>query len=192
MPENLLPCDGVAQLHEGILADDGQRMFARLLRDLPWRQEYTTIMGRRLPIPRLQAWFGEEGYDYSGIRNPPAPLPEPLLELKSIAESHASMAFNGVLVNLYRNGRDSVSWHADDEPSLGIDPVIASLSLGATRRFHLRHKREDIRIGVDLTHGSCLLMSGPTQHHWLHQLPKSRRVEAPRINLTFRRTMKPG
>ena len=110
---------------------------------IAWRQEIATIMGRRVPIPRLTAWHGEAGYVYSGIAMPPAAWTPPLLELKRCAEAHAGQAFNSVLLNLYRDGRDSVSWHADNEPGLGRNPVIASLSLGATRRFQLKHRRSE-------------------------------------------------
>lgn len=105
---------------------------------------------------------------------------------EGVAEGLAGQRFNSVLLNLYRDGRDSVSWHADNEPGLGRNPVIASLSLGATRRFQLKHRRSKERVRVDLTHGSCLVMAGATQHHWLHQIPKTARPVGPRINLTFR------
>ena len=121
----------------------------------------------------------------------PAAWTPPLLELKRCAEAHAGQAFNSVLLNLYRDGRDSVSWHADNEPGLGRNPVIASLSLGATRRFQLKHRGSDARVALDLAHGSCLIMAGATQHHWLHQLPKTARPVGPRINLTFRRMAAP-
>jgi len=140
----------------------------------------------RVAIPRLTAWHGEKGYVYSGIRLEPAPWNEPLLELEAIAEELAWAPFNSVLLNLYRDGRDSVSWHADNEPGLGYNPVIASVSLGAQRRFQLRHRRSGARVSLDLPHGSCLIMAGATQHHWLHQLPKTARPVGPRINLTFR------
>jgi alkylated DNA repair dioxygenase AlkB len=142
-----------------------------------------------VPIPRLTAWHGEAGYVYSGIAMQPAAWTPALLEIKRCAEHHAGQGFNSVLLNLYRDGRDSVSWHADNEPGLGRDPVIASLSLGATRRFQLKHRRNGLRVAIDLEHGSCLVMAGATQHHWLHQLPKTARPVGPRVNLTFRRMM---
>jgi alkylated DNA repair dioxygenase AlkB len=187
-PANLLPADGEVFLYDdavGHLAAD--RLLAALMAGIDWRQEVATIMGRQVPIPRLTAWHGEAGYVYSGIRLAPAPWTDPLLELRAVAERLAGQPFDSVLLNLYRDGRDSVSWHADDEPGLGRDPVIASISLGATRRFHLRHRRSKARVAVDLAHGSCLIMAGATQHHWLHQLPKTARPVGPRINLTYRR-----
>ena len=185
---NLLPYDGEVILHEGVLeGPEADRLFAELMEVTPWRQETATVMGRRLPIPRLTAWHGERGYVYSGIRMEPAPWNAPLLRLKGIAQKVAAQDFNSVLLNLYRNGRDSVSWHADNEPGLGREPVIASLSLGALRRFQLKHRRTKALVSLDLPHGSCLVMAGATQHHWLHQIPKTARLVGPRINLTFRR-----
>ncbi|MGH6919176.1 MAG: alpha-ketoglutarate-dependent dioxygenase AlkB family protein [Geminicoccaceae bacterium] len=184
---NLLPRDGEALLFEHALsACDADRLLENLAASIAWRREVATIMGRRVPIPRLTAWHGEAGYVYSGIAMQPAAWTPPLLELRRCAEDCAGQAFNSVLLNLYRDGRDSVSWHADEEPGLGRNPVIASISLGAMRRFHLKHRRSGARIAIDLTHGSCLIMAGATQHHWLHQLPKTARPVGPRINLTFR------
>ena len=189
--QNLLPYDGQAFLIERACTPaEADRLFGDLLRITPWRREVATVMGRRVPIPRLTAWHGEAGYVYSGIRMEPAPWSEPLLELKAMAERLAGRPFNSVLLNHYRDGRDSVSWHADNEPGLGREPVIASISLGAVRRFHLRHRCRNERLGIDLPHGSCLLMAGATQHHWLHQLPKTARPVGPRINLTFRLMLK--
>jgi alkylated DNA repair dioxygenase AlkB len=183
----LLPYDGVVWLCEDALGEaDAWRLFEQLMSLTPWRQEVATLMGRRVPIPRLTAWHGAAGYVYSGIEMTPAPWNAPLLELKAVAEACAGQAFNSVLLNLYRQGRDSVSWHADNEPGLGRDPVIASISLGATRRFQMKHRRREARIALDLASGSCLVMAGPTQHHWLHQVPKTNRPVGPRINLTFR------
>lgn len=185
---NLLPYDGEVRLYAGAVPPaEANRLFAALMEVTPWRQETATVMGRRLPIPRLTAWHGEKGYVYSGIRMDPAPWSEPLLRLKRAAQELAGQQFNSVLLNLYRNGRDSVSWHADNEPGLGREPVIASVSLGALRRFQLKHRRSKELIALDLPHGSCLIMAGATQHHWLHQIPKTARPVGPRINLTFRR-----
>ncbi len=184
---NLLPRDGTVVLHPGALrGPDANRLFEQLRSAIDWRQEVATVMGRRLPIPRLTAWHGAAGYVYSGIRMAPAPWTPALLELEKVAEALAGRPFNSVLLNLYRDGRDSVSWHADNEPGLGRDPVIASISLGAVRRFQLKHRRSGERLALDLPHGSCLIMAGATQHHWLHQLPKTAQPVGARINLTFR------
>jgi alkylated DNA repair dioxygenase AlkB len=192
-PTNLLPYDGIVWLCEDALGEaDALRLFDQLMALTPWRQEIATLMGRRVPIPRLTAWHGAAGYVYSGIKMRPAPWNPPLLEIKRVAEACAGKVFNSVLLNLYRDGRDSVSWHADNEPGLGRDPVIASVSLGATRRFQMKHRGREARVSLDLPSGSCLVMAGATQHHWLHQVPKTSLPVGPRINLTFRAMATPA
>ena len=183
---NLVPCDGELWLLPGAVpAPDA--MLERLQAEIDWRQDVARIMGRLVALPRLTAWYGDAGYRYSGIDNPPQPWLPVLLELKAVAESMAEARFNSVLLNLYRDGRDSMGWHSDDERALGAEPLIASLSFGAERRFRLRHKREpELTIGLDLPPGSCLVMAGPLQHHWRHALPKTARPVGPRVNLTFR------
>jgi alkylated DNA repair dioxygenase AlkB len=184
---NLLSYDGIVWLCEDALGEAAaSRLFGQLMALTPWRQEIATLMGRRVPIPRLTAWHGVAGYVYSGIEMTPAPWNPPLLEIKAVAEACAGQAFNSVLLNLYRDGRDSVSWHADNEPGLGRNPVIASISLAATRRFQMKHRRRNERLSLDLPSASCLVMAGATQHRWLHQVPKTSRPVGPRINLTFR------
>jgi alkylated DNA repair dioxygenase AlkB len=140
-----------------------------------------------VPQPRLTAWYGDDGkaYVYSGIINHPLPWTALLLALKAKAEGFAENAFNSVLLNYYRDGSDSVGWHADDEPELGERPVIASLSFGATRTFELRRRTTGKVTKVPLTSGSILVMRGTTQHHWIHRVPKEPGC-ASRINLTFR------
>lgn len=187
MRGNLLPFDGEAWLvGEALSSADAERLFRRLHQDVTWRQDEATIMGRRLPIPRLQAWYGDGSYVYSGIRLVARPWTEPLLELKVLAERLAGQTFNSVLANLYRHGGDSVAWHADAEAALGRNPVIASFSLGARRRFDLRHRRTGERLSINLPAGSCLIMAGATQHCWQHRIAKTSRPVGPRINLTFR------
>ena len=187
-PPNLLPRDGnVFLVPRALAAADADRLLASLLQGIAWRQEEAFVMGRRLPVPRLTAWHGEAGYAYSGISHPPLGWTPPLLELKAVAERLAGVPFNSVLLNLYRDGRDSVSWHADNEASLGREPVIASFSLGAVRRFQLRHRDDrGQKVAVELPHGSCLVMAGATQHRWLHQLSKTAAPVGPRVNLTYR------
>ena len=146
-----------------------------------------------MPVPRLTAWFGypDTTYSYSGITMTSQPWTPLLLELKSLVEAQVpSTAFNSVLLNLYRDGNDSVSWHSDDEPELGRNPVIASVSLGQARTFRLKHKvdRTIPPVEIELTHGSLLVMRDALQHHWKHELPKRKSPDlGPRINLTFRR-----
>lgn len=184
---NLLKLDGEAYLIEQALSlDEADRAFADLLETIDWRQEQTRLFGKEIPLPRLTAWYGAHGYGYSGIRHQPA-TPTPILKaLTSTIESITKRTFNSVLLNLYRDGRDSMGWHSDDEAALGPEPEIASLSLGASRRFQFKHRKADERVALDLPHGSCLIMRGRCQACWRHQLPKTRVVIGPRINLTFR------
>ncbi len=161
-----------------------------LLGEIRWQKETITMYGNAIEVPRLVAWYGDAGsdYRYSNIKHSPEPWTPALRELKEKVERLLNADFNSVLLNLYRDGNDSVAWHSDDEPELGKDPVIASLSLGAERDFQLRKKSNpsDKRV-ISLPHGSLLLMSGPSQRDWMHQLPKRRNVSQPRINLTFRK-----
>ena len=183
---NLAPCDGELRLIEGAVPRP-ELVLERLLAEIDWRQEKARIIGREVQLPRLTAWYGDAGYRYSGIDNPPRPWLPVLLELQATAERLAGSPFNSVLANLYRDGQDSMGWHSDDERSLGQDPVIASLSFGAVRRFRLKHKRRpETIIALDLLPGSCLVMAGALQHYWRHALPKTRKPTGPRVNLTFR------
>jgi len=160
-----------------------------LLAEGPWAQHLVRVFGREVAQPRLVAWFGEPGatYTYSGLTLEPHPWPVSLIETRAICEELAGIEFNSALANLYRDGTDSVAWHADDEPELGPDPVIASVSLGADRRFDLRHRQSGETIKSVLPAGSVVVMSRGCQQNWLHQVPKQLRVKKPRINLTFRR-----
>lgn len=164
--------------------------FQTLFSTTPWRQHSINLFGRTVPIPRLQAWYGDSqcSYSYSSIALIPLPWTHELIQLKEHVETLCSHTFNSVLLNLYRTGQDSNGWHSDDEKELGQQPVIASLSLGATRRFKLCHKikKEQPIINLELTSGSLLCMSGHSQSHWQHCVPKTARLVEPRINLTFR------
>ncbi len=166
------------------------RLFAELRHGIHWRQDSLRIRGRRIPMPRLTAWYGDSQatYSYSGITLFPQPWIPVLCEIKARVEAVAATSFNSVLANLYRDGRDSVAWHSDDEPELGERPIIASVSFGAVRRFVLRHKqrKEIARVNVLLPNGSVLLMEGDTQRFWEHQVPKTAKKIGTRINLTFR------
>lgn len=167
---------------------DADRFHARLVDEVAWRQDTMRTPRGLLPLPRLTAWQGEPDalYVYSGIRNEPAPWTPAVLELKRRVEAASRARFNSVLLNRYRNGFDSMGWHADDEPELGAEPVIASLSLGATRVFDLRHNETGVTHAYRLTNGSLLVMRGRTQHAWRHRVPKEPAVRGERINLTFR------
>ncbi|MBD2461858.1 alpha-ketoglutarate-dependent dioxygenase AlkB [Oscillatoria sp. FACHB-1407] len=170
-------------------AEESDRWMAELTEAIAWQQDQMTIFGRVLSLPRLTAWYGDPGksYTYSGITMTPTPWTEGLLALKARVDAISGVTFNSVLLNLYRDGNDSVGWHSDDEPELGQNPVIGSLSFGATRRFSLRHKfNKELKHQLGLTSGSFLLMQGTTQHYWQHHIPKTKRCATPRINLTFR------
>ena len=175
--------------------DEAERFFALLAGDacVCWRQDHIQLYGRRVALPRLTAWHGEPGlrYVYSGIVNETEPWDEALSGLARRAGEAAGARFNAVLLNLYRDERDAVSWHSDNEAELGHEPVIASLSLGAERVFQLRH-RDHRRNGVPweelrLRSGSLLVMRGTTQRLWQHRLARQTGPCGPRINLSFRR-----
>lgn len=168
---------------------EAARLLAELTQAIDWRQDQIRLFGRWVDQPRLTAWHGDPGcsYTYSGMTMQPRAWTAELLAIKERIEPVAGVVFNSVLLNYYRTERDSMGWHADDEKELGENPVIASVNLGATRRFHFKHKHlKDQRVGLDLTAGSLLIMAGATQHFWLHQVPKSAWARGPRINLTFR------
>lgn len=185
--------DGDLRYASGFLAEAEADQFMRHLLDgIEWQQHHVVVFGRRLPAPRLSAWHGsaEARYAYSGLVLEPRPWTAPLRDLKTRVEAVADSPFNSVLLNQYRDGRDSMGWHSDDEPELGANPTIASLSLGGTRRFLMRHKHRDHPpVEIPLGPGALLIMRGPTQTHWQHQVPKTRRPCAPRLNLTFRRVV---
>lgn len=161
----------------------------KLLKNISWKQEKIKLFGKERLQPRLSAFFGERelSYTYSGLKLEPENFLPEILEIKKQVESFSENSFNSCLANLYRDGKDSMGWHADDEKELGENPVIASVSFGADRNFNLKHKKiPDLKRKILLSHGSLLLMKGETQHFWKHQLPKTKKSIGPRINLTFR------
>ena len=170
---------------------ESEELLSRLRDEIEWRQDQITIFGKKVNQPRLVAWYGDPGasYAYSGLRMEPNQWTPLLQDIRRKIESACKYSFNSVLLNLYRDGQDSMGWHSDNEPELGQNPAIASLSLGQERVFHLKHKsRKDISTQkILLTSGSLLLMTGRTQHFWKHQIPKSKRSMEARINLTFRK-----
>lgn len=161
-------------------------VFARLLRETAWRHETVVVYGKRHLQPRLTAWHGDAAYTYSGLRLEPLPFTPLLQTIRAAVEQATGHRFNSVLLNYYRNERDSMGMHADDEPELGPEPAIASLSFGATRTFILRHRQSKRTLKIDLGDGSLLLMAGKFQQAWLHGINKVVRPVGPRINLTFR------
>ena len=189
------PSGSLVEYPAALLANTADQLFATLLKVIPWRQETLRIAGRTLPVPRLQCWMGDANsvYGYSGMRLEPEPWQEDVQRIRALVERLAGQSFNSVLLNLYRDGQDSVAWHADDEAELGPAPVIASVSLGAERRFQLKPKVATPRsqCQILLKHGSVLVMDQHVQQHWLHQVPKDKTLSAPRINLTFRQILSP-
>ncbi|MGB5594137.1 MAG: alpha-ketoglutarate-dependent dioxygenase AlkB [Crocosphaera sp.] len=169
--------------------EESEQIFQTLKSESHWRQDHIKMYGKSLPLPRLTAWYGDEGktYTYSRIEYHPNIWTPTLNKIKSRIEAVSNVKFNSVLINFYRNGKDSMSWHSDDEPELGKNPIIGSVSFGGLRRFCFKHKHKpDEKVNIELPHGSFLLMKGETQHHWLHQVPKTKKAVQPRINLTFR------
>ncbi len=163
-------------------------LFDELLAETPWKQGLISIFGKTLATPRLEAFYAEEGlnYAYSGQQLVVHPFTKELESLKKQLEQYTGQKFNSVLINLYRNGNDSNGWHADNEKELGINPFIASISLGTERRFDFKHIKTKEKKSIILENGSLLLMGGEIQHHWKHQIAKTKKVHSPRINLTFR------
>lgn len=171
-------------------AESAEKYFNSLYKNLPWQQDSIKLFGKIHKQPRLTALFANnrKPYTYSNITMHPHPYSPELLEIKKKIEEETQEEFTTCLANLYRSGQDSMGWHADDEKELGRNPTIASVSFGAPRMFHLKHKTDPTqRYKIRLPSGSLLLMKGSTQHFWLHQIPKTSRPLEPRINLTFRR-----
>ena len=166
------------------------RLFDALHAALPWATHHVRLFGREVASPRLSCWIGDPGavYRYSGTRHVPHPWPDALSSLRQRLRTEFDVDFNSVLANLYRDGRDAMGWHGDDEPELGPRPVIASVSLGGERRFAMKHRRiPGAGLAIALPHGSLLLMRGDTQRNCRHALLRTAKPVAPRINLTFRR-----
>ena len=159
-------------------------------RNIRWKQDFISFRGKESPLPRLTAWYGDAGkeYTYSGIKSIPEEWNKGLLYMKEKVEEFAGTDFNSVLLNWYRDGDDCINWHADDEIELGQNPIIASVNFGETRDFLLR-KNDDPskKFIIPLAHGTLLLMRGGLQHNWQHSVPKRKGVHGPRFNLTFRR-----
>ena len=164
-------------------------LFEKLKSEILWQQDDITVFGKTYPQPRLTALYGNEGkpYSYSNIVMQPHPWNALLQFIKSEIEEIVEENFTTVLLNYYRDGKDSNGWHADNEKELGRNPVIASVSFGAERSFHLQHNTlKEAKLKINLEHGSLLVMKGKTQHFWKHQIPKTAKPIGPRINLTFR------
>ncbi|CAL1518787.1 alpha-ketoglutarate-dependent dioxygenase AlkB [Chitinophaga sp. MM2321] len=187
---NILPADGEAYFYPDFFSvEESDRLWMSLRENIQWKQEPVIIMGKEIMQPRLTAWYGDKGksYSYTGISMDPLPWTEELMMIKERITAASGHAFNSALLNYYRDGNDSVGWHRDNEKSLGINPTIGSVSFGTPRTFHFRHYRDkQLKTKILLTHGSFLLMTGATQHNWLHSIQKEPKITGGRINITFR------
>ncbi len=186
---NLLPADGVVNYYGKVLnQQEAQHYLDKLFNTIAWKNDEAIIFGKHIITKRKAAWYGNEGYayTYSNTTKQALPWTEELLRLKTLVEKITEVTFNSCLLNLYHDGNEGVSWHSDDEKSLGKNSTIASLSFGAERKFVFKHKLTKQSVSVLLEAGSLLVMKDSTQTYWLHSLPKSKKITRPRINLTFR------
>lgn len=186
--------DGELHYYPDAFSHGESETFLKQLRDsIHWTRREIRLYGRSIMMPRLIAWYADPGvkYEYSGQASPQKTWTPELLAIRARVETISRHSFNGALLNYYRDGNDSMSWHSDDEKSLGPNPVIASVSFGAVRTFklHHRHNRSIKSLSLPLAPGSLLIMLGETQHHWQHQIPKTRKETGERINITFRRIL---
>lgn len=187
---NLLPYDGMVQYFGPVISNsEASEYFLDLESNIPWENDEATIFGKHIITKRMVSWYGDENfsYQYSGTTKKALLWNQTLLKLKKIVEQISNDSFNSCLLNLYHDGSEGMSWHSDNEASLGKNTTIASVSFGAERRFCFRHKQSKKNVELSLENGSLLLMKGETQTHWLHSLPKSAKIRSPRINLTFRK-----
>jgi len=187
--KNLLPKDGEVNYYGKILdSKSADKYFDILLETIDWKNDEAVIFGKRYVTKRKVAWYGELPfeYTYSNITKSALPWTNELMELKNLIEKHSGETFNSCLLNLYHSGEEGMAWHSDGEKDLKKNGAIASLSLGAERKFAFKHKESKETVSMVLKNGSLLIMKGSTQSHWLHRLPPTKKVHAPRINLTFR------
>ena len=187
--QEVLPHSGTATLIPGFLdASAATQAFDALMSEVVWEAHEIVLFGKKHAEPRLSSWVGDPGVTYTYSRSPrdPHPWATTLAALREACEERSSTTFNSVLANLYRSGNDAMGWHADDEPELGSQPVIASVSLGEERRFDFRHRTTGETTSVHLPHGSLLVMAGETQTNWMHRIARTKKPLGPRINLTYR------
>lgn len=191
-PINLLPYDGVSlYLGKIWLKEKADYYYHQLLQNIEWRHEQLMMFGKEITSKRKVAWYGDKAfrYTYSNTTKTALPWTKELLEIKTILENESGETFNSCLLNLYHSGDEGMGWHSDDEPEMKYHAAIASISFGAERKFVFKHKVTKDKVEIYLEHGSLLLMKGSTQSFWLHTLPKTKKIDKSRINLTFR-TMK--
>lgn len=181
---------GLLYAQQFLSQEQADRLLSELIIQVPWQQAEIRLFGKNVLTPRLSCWMGDASavYRYSNTTFLPEPWQDSIFALKNQLETVAESSFNSVLLNYYRNGQDAMGWHSDDEPELGTQPVIASVSLGAERRFLLREKTKNARsMALQLDHGSLLLMQGDSQKKFQHALPRTSKPIGARINLTFRK-----
>ena len=183
-----LPFDGSAFLVPDFLPHEfADEALKELISSTPWESTQLVMFGQQVSEPRSSVWVSDDvTYTYSRVTRQPLPWTPLLLDIRERCQQHTKTTFNGVLINYYRNGLEHLGWHSDNELANGPEPVIASISLGAERRFDLRHNETRTHISVDLPHGSLLVMSGASQARWMHRVARTTKVTNPRVNLTFR------
>lgn len=192
-PLNILPRDGIVHYYGEVMGYlEAEKSFEQLFNSLPWQHDQAVIMGKLISTKRKVAWFGDFPfqYTYSQITKQAEPWTKQLLMLKGLVEEKTGERYNSCLANLYHSGEEGMAWHSDGEKDLKKEGAIASLTLGAERKFAFKHKESKQVVALMLKHGSLLVMKGTTQQHWLHRLPPSKKVTDPRINLTFRTIVK--
>jgi len=186
---NILPFDGKAIYYGPILSQaETESYYQKLLDDIQWENDKAVIFGKTIITKRKVAWYGDQpfSYTYSKVTKSALAWTSELVTLKAKVEEHSGETFNSCLLNLYHSGEEGMAWHSDAEKALKKNGAIASLSLGAERKFAFKHKETKDTVSVVLAKGSLLIMKGSTQKHWLHRLPPTKKVKTPRINLTFR------
>lgn len=187
--QNLLPYQGEVRYYGAIFSiDEANDFYQKLLANIDWQNDEAFIFGKHIITKRKVAWYGDKAfnYTYSNATKTALPWTKELIAIKAKIEEKTGKSFNSCLLNLYHTGDEGMSWHSDDEKELGKNTAIASASFGAERKFSFKHKKTKEKIDVFLEHGSLLMMQGETQTHWLHRLPPTKKVQTPRINLTFR------
>ena len=193
--QNLLPQDGVVNYYGKIFdSSSATRYYQILLDSIAWRNDEAIMFGKKIITKRKVAWYGDKPFKYTYSKTTKMALPwtKELLELKSTIEQKSSETFNSCLLNLYHDGNEGMAWHSDGEKDLKKNGAIASVSFGAERKFAFKHKETKQKVELVLEHGSLLIMKGETQHHWLHRLPPTKRINQPRVNLTFRTIQSPS
>lgn len=186
---NLLPKDGILRYDHTFLESQKALAFIpKLLKEVNFKNDESVIFGKHYVMNRLTGWVGDDSffYGYSQIKRQANPWTKNLLKLRFFVEESTGHQYNSCLLNYYPTGEDGMGWHADNEKELGVNPVIASLSLGAERKFSFKHIGTKEKVDLKLSNGSLLLMSGVIQHYWKHTLPKTKKIKSPRMNLTFR------